>query len=141
MQIDRGYQKLTLVNESDCHSLNLNLEGVLDQVLFEQVKKLQKKTGLALHVCKKALDESGRDFDQALALLKGNGLIQGLSKKEILDRCTALANEWALDFLETTRETGELPKYHTAGRIHVIQDNFFSWYVIGVPGRCPYLVF
>jgi hypothetical protein len=113
----------------------------MPQLLFEKIKLLQEKTGLSLDIIKKALDNSQRNVDQSLVWLRENKFLTYLSKKDILQKCADMADNWAEDFLASTQETGELQKYHSAGRLHVIRDNFFSFYVIGIPGRDPFLIF
>ena len=54
-----------------------------------------------------------------------------MGKDGILAKCKELAHEWALDFLDSTNETGELQRYYEKGNISTIQENFYMWYISG----------
>ena len=108
---------------------------------FQIIKLLQKRTGASLQVCKKALDESENDIDKAILFLRENNLVQAISKKELIKKCSDYAIEWAESFLELTFETGELQQALESGELDTIQENYYNWYIVGHRGSCPYLTF
>jgi hypothetical protein len=108
---------------------------------LNKIKTLQKKTNRSLIQCKQALDESEKDINQAIMWLRKRGVIQSPSKNEFLKSCATLSRDWAEGFLSTAQDSGELSKYYNSGQIDIIQENYFSWNILGVPGVCPFLIF
>lgn len=108
---------------------------------WEKIKELQSTSGLSLPLCKQVMDEVEYDMDRALSRLKKHGHIKSISKEEIIERCLSLANEWAADFLSSTRESGELRECCEENDVYTIQDNWYRWHVIGHPDTDWHLIF
>ncbi len=54
----------------------------MSTITSEMVKQLREKTGAGMMDCKKALVETGGDFDKAIDYLRQKGLAQALKKSE-----------------------------------------------------------
>jgi len=52
------------------------------KISIEKIKKLREMTGISISECKKALEESGEDFEKALEILKKRGAEISEKKKE-----------------------------------------------------------
>jgi hypothetical protein len=109
--------------------------------ILEKIKVLQGKTGLSYQVCKNALDKNELDMDRSILWLRESSIIQFVSKNELIKKCSSSAVGWAKGFLETTLESGELKTYYESGELDIIQSNYFSFYIAGIPGNCPFIMF
>lgn len=52
------------------------------QINSDLVKSLREKTNAGIMDCKRALQQAGGDFDQAVQILKGQGLLKAQNKSE-----------------------------------------------------------
>ncbi len=78
------------------------------KVTAELVKRLRDRTGVGMAKCKKALDETGGDIEEAINFLRKTGMASAVKKEERETNEGAIAfaeNESALVFVEVNAET------------------------------------
>ena len=78
---------------------------------MKAIRELQRRTGLTLVECRRALAAAAGSIDGALQLLRAQGAVRSKSFDDLARDIAALAEGWAREFLEATRETGELAEY------------------------------
>ena len=100
---------------------------------MKKLRDLQMRTKLSLAECNRALAQGNGNIDDALKLLRAQGLVQGQSLDSLKNEILKLAAGWAKCFLEDTKESGELDEYYAKGELETIQENYYHWYIVGRP--------
>ncbi len=96
------------------------------------IKELAERTGLSVQRCKQALAVTEEKCNLALLWLRQQGDIEPVPREAIAKQYRLCAEELAIDFLITTRDTGELKAYHTAGEMRTIQENYYDLFATNI---------